>query len=126
MLHNLRYPYGTSVVRDAAQGVSLAYNDTWVYALLIGVHSVALILIAVFFWGQGSHVPRLGQRLRVRSIAVGFILGSTPFLINPLLSLDAQAVVGVVFWSLSIVSLAIINLVGLVVESRSERLPTTN
>lgn len=120
LVKNLQAPYGTSLTRDAAGVASLVYRDEFVYNALIGIHSLALIFIAIFFWRQGKMAATSVQRMRIRSVSIGMILGSSPYFLNPFLPLGKQAVFSVIMWSAAAIALATLNVVALFLQPRTD------
>lgn len=62
-------------------GIALVYKDSILYQVLSGLDSVALLFMSTYFWRQGKDVVKTSQRIRIRSVALGFTLGALGFIL---------------------------------------------
>ncbi len=115
---NLTPPYGASILVNSNGGISLVYRTSQLYNILMAYHSISLLLIAAFFWREGSAIKNIGQRIRVQGFAVSFLIVASAFFFNALLEVELQATVTVVLWSIALIYLAIMNTVGAVLSRR--------
>lgn len=87
---NLTPPYGTSVIVHDGGQLALVYTDSLLYKILNPIDSLALVLISIYFFRQASIPTEKSQRLRLKSVSIGFIFGALAFLITPTLPLNQQ------------------------------------
>jgi len=93
---NLTPPYSTELIRTASNMPALTYNDSLAYQILAGLHGLSLLFTGAYFWRQGKEAPTKSQALRIRSIALAFLAGSSIFVIAPGFPVEDQLqVIGV-------------------------------
>jgi len=114
---NLGNAVSTEVTRSATGALSLSFTSSMAYNILTGIDSLVLFFIALFFWRQADAAPDKGQRLRIRSIAVSFIILASPFYVAPALPLEEQYKVSATLWALGALVLAAMNLIGSIISS---------
>ena len=119
---NLTPPYGAHLIANPNGGVALAYRTSQIYNILMAYHSISLLIIAIFFWREGAAIPNIGHRIRVQGFAVSFLIVASAFFFNAILATELQATVTVTLWSVALIYLAIMNVVGSVLSKRQKSL----
>lgn len=126
IMANLFEPYGTQITHNPEGGISLTYTEHMDFVILSGINSISLLLIALFFWRQGSAAPTKGQSIRIRSIAVGFILAIGPFITASFLPSSVQTIFGVIMWTMAVLALAIMNMIGAAISKKQNAVTDQN
>lgn len=112
-------PYSTELVTNANGRIAVVYNDSTLYPILHGLNSLALLLVAIFFWTQAKDAPDRGQKVRIRSLAVGFMLFTAAYVISPTFPLEQQAVVSAILLSSGLLIIGLANIVGSMISRQT-------
>lgn len=109
---NLILSHSAYISSTAGGGIALLYVDSLSFQIINGLNSLALALIGVYFWRQGKGAATKAQRLRIRSLAVGFLFFAAAFVITPIFPVDNQAQISVALLSAGLIIIGFFAVIG--------------
>lgn len=111
LYRNLTPPYSTNILNRANGSIAIVYTDSGLYQLLNGINSLALLALGLYFLKEAKRATLRSQRLRIRGIASGFIVGSSAFLFTSAFPVDKQLLFSA---SVLLIAFLIIAVVGVI------------
>jgi hypothetical protein len=86
IIRNVSPPYlNTKIVMISDRTYDIVYANSMSYNILTGINSLAFFLLSFYFWKQADSAPTSGQKLRIRGLAIAFLITSLVFVGMPVI-----------------------------------------
>lgn len=125
IFRNLTFPYGTHIERTANNQLAVIYEHTLLFNVFLAVNSLSLLFIAIYFAKQASLPPARSQRIRLRGVSSGFIIGAINFMTTPLLPIEQQALYTVACFTVGFLIIAVAGIISLWLIPKEKRAAAT-
>lgn len=88
---SLSPPYAVRVGLSESGRLTMFYTQSVIYQICSALGGLSLVCIGIYFWSRADSAAELKQKVKIRSVALGFIVSSLGYILVPTFPVDSQA-----------------------------------